>query len=205
MRLALAVAMVSVGSSVAFAAPPAKAVDSVKLPAPAEKGDSQVFDVAGLVVRSDGQSVVFEAAIKADPAGIAGPALRVYWDTDNNAATGAKDRSSTHSGFEFASGVKVCADQGGGASTCLGKADKVAGYFAIADVEKLDGKTGTKSSVRAFHEAPRSPIQEKVVQGKVAYADIGVKSGQVIRLAIAVADGPFSDGAHFPDILLRLN
>jgi hypothetical protein len=79
----------------------------VKLPAPAEKGNDQVFDVAGLVVRSDGQDVVIEATIKADPAVVAGPALRVYWDTDNSAATGAKDRSSTHSGFEFASGAKV--------------------------------------------------------------------------------------------------
>jgi hypothetical protein len=62
----------------------------------------------------------------------------------------------------------------------------------------MSGRPATK-------KAPRVPQSGAVVQAALDYADLGVKPGQTIRLAVkeSSSDKP-PDRGFFPDILLAL-
>jgi len=44
----------------------------------------------------------------------------------------------------------------------------------------------------------------RLVEGKISYADLGVKPGQTIRLAVREADSETNEKGFFPDVVLTL-
>jgi hypothetical protein len=218
MRSTSSVVLVTLMSAFAATAQQPKPVQSVGLPVPAAESaldpDPNRYEIAGISVRSDGKFLIIDTEMKNKLTTRAGVALRVYVDTDNNAATGAADPSGKHKGFEYRSSVEACIDDFKGGLTCGGGEPKPKAYHGLAEVSRLsksDPSSTTSSwmlrdtadDIRRFNDAERTPNDGKVVEGRIAYADIGVKPGQTVRL-VACTASTFHDFTFFPDILLQL-
>jgi hypothetical protein len=218
MRSISAVAILSLTYAFAVAAQQPKPVQSVRRSVPAAESaldpDPNRYQIIGISVHSDGKFLIIDTEMKNKLTTRAGVALRVYVDTDNNAATGAADPSGKHKGFEYRSSVEACIDDFKGGATCSGDESKPKAYHGLAEVSRL--KKGdpsppssswilrdTADDIRKFYDAEQTPNDGKVVEGKIAYADIGVKPGQTIRLVACTASA-FHDFTFFPDILLQL-
>jgi hypothetical protein len=165
------------------------------------------FDVVKLGLLSDGTSLTINATLKAPMSGDWGSqVITLYIDTDNNPATGFKTFWSNIPGFELKAELLVCVDYADGGSACVGSLGgaKVKGYHAVATVGKMIDTSGNTSDIVGAFKAVQVPVQGALVSAKLAYKDLGVKPGQIIRLVARETDGPFDATADFPLVLFTL-
>jgi hypothetical protein len=209
MRLTSIILFVTCICTAALIAEKANPQQSVRLAVPAAEAtldaDPNRFNVLGASLRSDGKYLIIDTELKDKATTRAGVVLRVYVDTDNNAATGAAEQSGEHKGFEYKTAVELCIDDFKGGATCSGRESKPKGYHGLAEVSrfKKDTSSADLDDVRQFYDAEQTPLDGKVVEGKISYADLGVKSGQTVRL-VACTASPFHDFTFFPDVILQL-
>lgn len=169
------------------------------------EGKRAGFDVVHLQLTSDGKNILVAATLKDPPGTFASSVVTLYLDTDNNKKTGVETFWSKKPGFEYQSQVEACIKYADGGSACVGgMSGKIQSRYGVADVSKFGANSMEKTSVRSSFDAPESPIDGKVVKGSIAYADLGVKPGSVVRIVARESDGPYDATADFPDVLLKL-
>jgi hypothetical protein len=194
---------------------PIKAKHSVELDDPAgdvlnEDGDLGK-DVVKLVLASDGKDLQVTATLEKEithylVGNMAGDLLQINMDTDTNAATGGKTSWGNKEGFEQKVSVRTCIEYKNGGEACVGGMETDhEKYFSSYNVEKLEqGSTSGKNTHDIFWTSPQADITGKTVTSKISYSDIGVSSGQTIRLAIREADSSYDAKSFFPEILFIL-
>jgi hypothetical protein len=222
MRLsALLVALACLTLPLAATAQAKKAAGSIELTDPA--GDvSKItttdheypgFDVVKMAVKSDGQKITFSATLQDPPGVFAAEVLKIYFDTDNNAKTGAGVGYPERPGFDYKAELDACATYADQSSACVGGSKaKVKTHYAVVGLDRIKGKssydTDTVVDVIGFpgkKKAPEAPIADKVVEATLDYADLQVKPGQTIRILVQEACGSSGeDDGYFPEILLTL-
>ena len=202
-----------------------KAVGSIELTDPAgdvkpistSEGKVAGFDVVKLAISSDGKQLRIAATLKDPPGDYASDVVRLYIDTDNNPKTGAvpmffKDLG----GFEFQAWLHACADYTDGASACTGGTNsKVKAHWGAINLERYKGtdqfgnaKTDTVVDSMGFGKRKPSsklPIEAKIVQATLDYADLGIKPGQTIRILAQESCADIVERSSlFPEIHLTL-
>lgn len=200
----------------AIAQQPVKATHSVELPDP--EGDVQPgntpggsrapFDVVKLSIKSDGTDLRVGGTVKGELGTFASSVVQIYIDADNNPKTGVETFRVKKPGFEYVADALLCIEYHNGGRACTGSLSgpsiKIKGYYAVATVDRLGSSWNDKQSVRGMFAAPQSPIEGRLVEGKISYADLGVKPGQTIRLAVRETDAGWDETSYFPDVVLTL-
>lgn len=199
-----------------------KAVGSVELadavgdvtPITSTDAEYPGFDVVKLALASDGKTLTMTATLKDAPGVFASSAVDLYFDTDNNAQTGAEVGTVKARGFEFTAELQACADYTDGASACVGGSSKakVKRHWAAVNLERYKGSDAydreTVVDSMGFGNrkaSAQTPIPATVVQGTIDYADLKVKPGQTIRILAKESCGyKAADDGLFPEILLTL-
>ena len=203
------------------ARPPVKALHSVELTDPAGDvsvihstgGDHPGFDVVKLALRSDGRRLTIAATLKDPPGDFASDVVRIYFDTDNDRSTGSQFTFPKIGGFEYGGQLHACVSYADRSEACAGgTSSKAVGHWAALELNRYKGKGqfDTESVIDAMDfpgkkASPRTPIQGKVVESALEYADLQVKPGQTIRVVVQETGGMSdADEGLFPDILLTL-
>ncbi len=168
-------------------------------------------DVVKVVLDSDGEALLVEVKLAKEASFYlkghqAGDVVVLSFDTDGDAATGGTIMFGKRPGFEVQVGVRSCIEYERG-EACVGglKGSPEKAYFSSFKVARFaQGESSAKSIHDVFWKSPRQPITGDTVQAAVPYADLGVKPGQTVRVAIREADaGPMED-AYFADVTLAL-
>jgi hypothetical protein len=178
-------------------------------------GNAPALDLTQVSVVSDGQRIVFTATLKNPPGDVASDVLDAYIDADDNPATGAKLLQSKLGGFEYIAKLHACANFDSGVSMCDGVSGNghASDHFAALGLDCCTGawvySTKTIIDTDAFpnHKASAHvPITNRLVTGSLDYSDMGLKSGQTIRLVLRRSGGepPADDTDFFPPVLLVL-
>ena len=178
-------------------------------------GNAPALDVAQVSVVSDGRRMVFTATLKNPPGDVASDVLDAYVDADDNPATGAKLFRSKLGGFEYVAKLHACARFGGGVSSCdgVGGDGHASDHFAALGLDRCTGEwvIPSKTIVETGDSPDRKvsakvPIANRLVTGSLDYADMGLKSGQTIRLVLrrSGGDAPADHSDYFPPVLLVL-
>jgi hypothetical protein len=198
-----------------------KGIGSVEVPGPVGRvkpihssGDKDypAPDVVKLSLQSDGTEITVGATLRDEPGAFATSVVTLYLDTDNKTQTGGNDKFKGLAGFEFRSELDSCVDYADHSSACAGGSDaKPTAHWAAAGLERVKGQTnyGTADydevvSPMGFPgklKASRAPVTAKKLEGKLAYANLGVKPGQVLRILVREEH---KDPGAFPEILLTL-
>jgi len=152
--------------------------------------------------------------LKDPPGAFASDVVELYFDTDNNPKTGAKVMVVFDElpGFEFRSKLNACAKYTNGGSACSGAVgDKVKVHYATISLDRFTGanESNTEKVVDAMgfpgHKASAEvPFDGKLVEGTLAYADLGVKPGQTIRILVRESCAKLDLSSFFPEIQLTL-
>lgn len=210
------IALVALSLLLLGAAPPKGPVTIAELTDPAgdvragstSDGERQPFDVVHLTLTSDGKDILVSATLKDKPGDFATSVVTLYFDTDNKKSTGVQTFWSKQPGFEYQSELDACIKYTNGGSACVGamggKDAKIQSRYAVADVSKFGATSMDRNTVRSSFDAAETPIDDKVVQGKIAYADLGLKPGSVVRILARESDGEYDASADFPEVLLKL-
>lgn len=196
---------------------PVKAMYAIELTASAgavepihsSGGDSPGFNVLKMSLKSDGKQIVVAATLKEPPGSFPDHILELYFDTDNDAKSGAQLIFPAIGGFEYHGKLDACVGYTDDSSSCVGGLDaKVKAHWSTVHLDRYNGtKESDNDTVisRMLGNSPQVAIAGNVVQGSFDYHDLNVKPGQTIRL---VVQRPYSDiaedGGFFPDILLTL-
>ncbi len=217
--------LVGLPAALAFgenARPPVKAMHAIELSSPAGDvspihstgGDYPGFDVVKLAIRSDERRITVAATLKDPPGEFASEVVRVYFDTDNNASTGAQFTFPKIGGFEYGGELDACVSYADRSAACAGGTkSKAVDHWAAASVERYKGKgqfdTETVVDSMGFSgkkASPRTPIKGTLVESTIDYGDLQVKPGQTIRIVAkrSHASSASPDGGFFPDIVLTL-
>jgi hypothetical protein len=170
-------------------------------------GSEPGFDVVKAGVSSDGTAVTLTATLVAPYTGtFASDVLQVYLDTDNDPNTGAETFWSKAPGFEFKSELAVCVSYEGGGMACSGglTGSPVSKYEAVATLEKLEKGTLNTETLVGSLSAPRTPIEGAVVSARLTYEQLGMSSGQTVRVLVRESNGAFDETGDFPTVLLTL-
>lgn len=209
MRTQSLLVVIALSSSV-FAAQPKKVTGQATLDAPTgavqamQTSDGEVpgRDVAKLLFDSDGKDLTVAATLTSDLSGtFATDLVQVYVDRDNDAATGGEATWGVEKGFEDEVELLICVEYESGAEACSGGAGgKAAAYYAVARVTDVASGNAAKS----VFDLPKTPIEGKTVTAKVPYSDLGVKSGQTVRVYARKSSGPYDETSFYPAILLTL-
>ena len=165
-------------------------------------GEHPGRDVVKLRLASDGTNLTITAQLAAEMSGtFANDVVQLYVDKDNKASTGGKATWSEKTGFEWKVELLACIEYEGGGSACVGGAgDKATAYYAVAKVTD----TASGQAVQSVWDLPKTPIQGNVVESRVSYADLGVESGQTIRLCARESNGAYDESSYFPEVALTL-
>lgn len=212
MGLALAVSAAGAWGAETAGKQAVKARHAVKLADPAgdvglvSLGDKEYpgLDVVEFALASDGAELIVTATLKNKIGKLADTAVEMSIDTDNDGKTGGKSMFLETGGFERQVNLNACLDYADGTSACIGSFDKaVKRAYAMATVQRYTGKdSATEHQVGSFNTPSSS--DGKVFQAKVKYADLGVKSGQTLRIVAREAGAGLDLGAYFPDVVLTL-
>jgi hypothetical protein len=137
--------------------------------------------------------------------------------TDNDATTGGNvslcefDDDGTLSlkykyGFEYAVNLIACVKYTSGAKGCTGgTASPIEGFFSGFSVEEYESENSSqRKPVHSVFDSPHTVITGKQIAMGLPYTEIGVTSGQNIRIVIQESDSPDDETSYFPDILFRL-
>jgi hypothetical protein len=159
--------------------------------------DDVGFDVVLASLRSDGTHLTVRAQVNEPPKGLRGDrVLKMHLDTDNDATTGLE-------GFEFTSELSSCAeyttgDMAGAPATSIcygdGGTGKMRRRFGIAGLKRLGA--GGSEMLLWLANAEKLDSPPGTVEGRLPYAELGVKPGQTIRLLVqesyAKSSAPFA-------------
>jgi len=175
-------------------------------------GDYPGFDVVKLSIKSDGRQIVVSTTLKEPPGDFASEIVRLHFDTDNNAATGAQFTFPKIGGFEYSGELDACVNYADRSTACAGGAkSKAIGHFGAIEVERHKGKgqfdTDTVVSAIGFSgkkASPRTPVKGTLVESTIDYSDLHVKPGDTIRIVAKESHSNAADGGYFPEILLTL-
>lgn len=172
------------------------------------KGNS--LDVVKLSLDSDGTDLLVSATLAAEPGTMASAAVELYIDADNDPKTGGKTEWGP-AGFEHRAEVGICINTATG-KTCTGVTDKpIKLKHSATMVETFNGAAGQEMDGATLQmtvnhlQSPETPLKGRVVTDKIRYSDLGVKKGQVVRIAAREEDGKGDEKSFFPDVLLKLN
>ena len=201
--------------------PALKPVTSVELTDPAgdvyaANGPGNDRDVVKVLFGSDGSSITLSATTNEDEHGtMASAVLHLFLDTDNNGQTGGVapdwEAKPPKRGYEFDATLSMCMAWDKDIGACSGgpaDAPKATPHPRIL-LEKFTGAAGAKfdfdSREQVIHGyGPAGPpFKGRIVQGKIPYDSLGVKSGQVVRIT-ARESTVYGDTGYFPDVLLAL-
>ena len=209
----LAVAVLAVGLAALLTAD--TAAQRVEVDDPA--GDVQSSDehpgkdMVKTVLSSDGTQLLIDVTLAKDARFYldghqAGDVVRLEIDTDRDLATGGKVLFGRKPGFDVEVKVRACITYESGEACAGGLGGTPAkAFFSSIDVGRYaQGEPFSKSTHEPFWKSERWPIEGRQVHVAVPYADLGVQSGQTVRLAVVEADGGFSDKAYSPDVMLEL-
>jgi len=165
-------------------------------------GEHPGRDVVKLRVASDGTNLTIAATLAAEMSGtFANDVIQLYVDKDNDESTGTAATWSKKTGFEWNVALLACIEYEGGGAACVGGAgDKATAYYAVAKVTD----TASGQAVQSIWVLPKTPIQGNVVESQVSYADLGVESGQTIRLCARESNGAYDESSYFPEVALTL-
>jgi hypothetical protein len=172
------------------------------------KGNS--FDVVKVGLGSDGTHLLVSVTLAGDPGTMAGAAVELYIDADNNAKTGGRSEWGP-AGFEHRAEVGVCLKTASGKTCSGGTREPVKLKHAATMVEKFTGAAGAEMERPGIEmtvdhlQSPEKPLEGRMLKDKVAYSALGVKKGQVLRIAVRESDNKESASAFLPDVLLKLN
>jgi hypothetical protein len=175
--------------------------------------DHPGFDVVKLSITSDGKLINFGALLKDPPGSFATSALVLYFDVDQNPATGARlDSYGKPNGFEYKGELKICMKYENGVVACTGGSSKskVKSRYAGMDLYRLKGSSeSNKESIvdsmgfPGRKPAVKTPVTGNEAKGTLEYEDLGLKSGQTVRILVSEACSPRAKSL-FPEILLTL-
>jgi hypothetical protein len=161
-------------------------------------------------VASDGKELLFTVALADDIAAYlagrkAGDVLQVNLDTDNDVATGGKTFWGGKEGFEYLVSIRACIQYENGEACVGGLSSTEKSYFSSYDVGAFaQGAMDTTDTHDIFWNSPRTDITGRELVVHVPYTDIGVASGQAIRMAIREADSTYDVGSFFPEVVLTV-
>lgn len=171
------------------------------------------LDVVKLALRSDGRRITVAATLHEPPGDFASDVVRLYFDTDADASTGAQFTFPKIGGFEYEAELAACVSYADRSEACAGgMAAKAIGHWGAIEVNRYKG-TGqfdTEPVVSAMgffgrKASPRMKVEGTVVESTIEYADLRVKPGQKIRVVARESHAMSSpDGGFFPDVLLTL-
>jgi hypothetical protein len=165
------------------------------------------FDVVKLALSSDGAKLTITATLKGPMSGdFASDVVQVYLDTDNNPKTGYETFWSKKPGFDLLAKLAACVRYENGGSACSEALTgaKVKGYYAVATLGRFKTDGVNEEKVVGMFDAPEVPFQGAVLSASLSYKDLGVKSGQAVRIVARRSDGPFDATADFPEVILTL-
>ena len=207
--------------SISASAEVRKAVGSIDLTDPAgdinpistSEGKVPGFDVVKLSISSDGKQLRIGAMLKDPPGDFASDVVRLYIDIDHNPKTGATPMFYKElTGFEYKAELSACADYVKGGSACNGGMDGgVKAHWGAINLERFKGasESGAETVVDSMGFGKRKassklPIEAKLVQATLDYADLGVKPGQTIRILARESCSDNDLSSFFPEIHLTL-
>jgi hypothetical protein len=174
------------------------------------------YDVVKLALASDGRMLAISATLHDAPGPFASDVLELFFDTDNQAGTGAQMIFPKIGGFEYRAQLDACIDFSDKSGACIGGTSdakvKPTAHYAAIDLSRYTGKgpydredvvdalgfPGRKASVKT----PIGP--GLVVRGTIDYADLKVKPGQTIRILVREGSSSTDLAGYFPEILLTL-
>jgi len=186
-----------------------KAVGSIELTGPAGVVAAPGFDVTKLSIASDGKQLKIAATLKDPPGVVAGDVIELHFDTDNNPVTGVGlFRYRELTGFEYEGKLNACVELTGGTTVCAGRTTgKIKLHFGAINLERYKGAgtSDTETVVGTGGKASsKLPIEASLVQATLDYADLGVKSGQTIRILVRETCAKNDLSSFFPEIQLTL-
>jgi len=174
-------------------------------------GEHPNKDVVKVVLASDGTALLVEATL-AEPVRhyleghLAGAVVALVIDTDGDRATGGDLAFGKKPGFDMEVEVRACIEYESGEACVGGLGDlPIKGFFSSFVVGRFpSGEPFAKSVHEPFWESPRQPISGAVVRAAIPYEELGVVSGQALRLAVRESDAGMFERAYLPDVLLQL-
>ncbi len=162
-----------------------------------DEGEEHPIDVVKVELSSDGEFVIVGTTLSEVPKPTSifhALVLGVAFDVDNNAKSGGQGFGGMHGdvpGVDFESEI-LCDVNDGAPSTS-----------AAASVIAVDAN-GNQSNVLLSSDAPPTPAKGKLYTGRIAYASLGVKSGQTIRVIARELNDRGNEQGMFPAALLTL-
>ena len=135
----------------------------------------------------------------------AGAVLRLHFDTDNNPATGGEFFWVENTGFEYVVSIRTCIRYKNGEACMGGLGAPSTGFFSSYATKKYQqGKSSAENIHEFMWKSPREEIVGNIVTTKIPYDEIGVASGQTIRIVVEEKDAEDPKKAYFQDILFKL-
>jgi hypothetical protein len=165
-------------------------------------GEHPGRDVVKLRIASDGTDLTIAATLAAEISGtFANDVIQLYVDKDNDVSTGAAATWTQKTGFEWNVELLACIEYESGGEACVGGAgNKATAYYSVAKVTD----TASGQALQSVWVLPKTTIQGSVVESKVSYADLGVESGQTIRLCARESNGAYDESSYFPEVAFTL-
>lgn len=162
-----------------------------------DEGEEHPIDVVKVDLSSDGEFVIVGVTLTDIPKPTSifhALVLGVAFDIDNNRKSGGQGFGGMHGdvpGIDFES--EILCDVNDGAPS----------KSSAASVIAVDAQ-GNQSNVLVSSDAPSTPSKGKLYTGRIAYASLGVKSGQTMRVIARELEDRGNEQGMFPDALLTL-
>lgn len=174
-------------------------------------GEHPNKDVVRVVLDSDGSALLVETTL-AEPVGhyleghLAGAVVALALDTDGDRGTGGNLAFGKKLGYDMEVEVRACIEYEGGEACVGGLGDlPVKSFFSAFTIGRFpDGEPFAKSVHEPFWKSQRQAIKGTVVSAAIPYEELGVSSGQTLRVAVRESDAGMFEEAYLPDALIRL-
>src|SRR3954470_17580992 len=194
--LALLCTAVSPAAAEDASLPVKKAAGSIELTDPVgdveplhSSGDKSypAYDVVKLALARDGKTLAISATLHDEPGLFASDVLEIFFDTDNQAGTGAQMVYPKIGGFEYKAQLDACIDFSDKSAACVGGTSdpkvKATAHYAAIDLSRYTGKGpyDKEDVVDALGFPGRKPSAktpigpDHVIRGMLDYADLKVK------------------------------
>ncbi len=167
-------------------------------------------DVVKVSIKTDGKyfsmKVTLKNTIKYYLEGHkAGTVVQFHLDTDNNRETGGKIFWTKNTGFEYLIGIRSCIKYKNGEACMGGLGGPSTGFFSSYSIKQYEQGSTSANNIHDFKwRSPRNDISDNTIMTKIPYTEIGVVSGQTIRVVIEEKDSKEPKEAYSSDIILKL-
>ncbi|HET9316556.1 MAG TPA: hypothetical protein VFQ51_13265 [Vicinamibacteria bacterium] len=181
-----------------------------------DPGDDR--DVVKLTLGSDGTSILVSATIAEDEHGsTASSVVELFIDTDQDAKTGGaarhgQDATPPRQGYEYRARLSVCMAWDEKIGSCAGgppvppksrHVRLVLDQYTGSPGKAIDVTSSTEILTGMGPAGP--PFSGRVLEGRIPYASIDAKPGQVVRISPWEAGSTMGSNTNFfPDVLLAL-